>query len=1720
MADKEEGFSEEFLNYVRKTEGFSATPYWDHKQWSIGYGSKSYKGEPPISREEGERRLFSEMSYARNEVRKNFPNLKPHQVDALSSFSYNVGTAWMTNGSGMGNLVRQGDFEGARKKMLEYNKASGRFNSGLYKRRAEEGNMLVSSGGSTGPLAAPPPPRVDATPTTSLYHGGQPNDGTSGPPAPKPPEVVTAPEPEVPYQSRIQNTDMFSDEHYTPNVASEHDFNVPQADAINPYVSEFSTPEPQADEPEMVLVDKPDRNDFVRFGDYEPMNYVPVIPPAAEPGNDEFSGYRPIGTKEAWERTQEEIKNKKSWWDRADAAAEINMTGDMLQQLWRETKGLFTYKDPEFQLNAEELSKYPIAYQDFLAGANNALDYQSRKEDVDQRLEAQRILQDHSSWHWANMGVDMVALAIPSLLTDGAFAAGALAMRANLANSAARIATYGASGAAYGVADYTLNKRAGNEPDFAVTVGLSLLGGMAFGALSHARPSTKAKVYDAADRALDKELAPNVVAKKAAEKGLDPESVTIREGVDLDTKAVTKHDITGDAHVRPTLDPDSVITVNRTSVGGRLEKAIAEFEPDMVFTRANSEMVRPFIRASKAIATRMAEIFDRQAHRLEESGKYYAVVPASKVEHLESEIGKMLDGRVIKLERKMEDAVSVAQAAKDGHKAVVLEITVPKGSRVMTSDSLKFADRAGKLILGDGKLLVNKGHAVTKTLKVGGVNYVSKAGKAVEVEVHKITHKPNTRQKGRPVIVNGHAAHAGEEVSHGDLMGYNVDAEIGGPIRSLSAGASEAEDVLHGISKQTREILGSEMAGAEAYGRLVPKFTTIRRVEGKPWYSVEGWAADWRMLPTASNALATASNDYVANLGRHLIYGGADAKFSTLNKGAVDAPQSTDEIMRLIHDKTDRAIVKDLEESFNEYVKAAIKDEHGDKTRINQRIRRFIAANGIQARDEFDQLVGRQMRGDETHLVKFDDATQEVIRKAAAKTKKHLETMLEYAADPALALGQPSGKYRPVANMKAVLEEYRKNPKDYLPRVWSSRAIQGQIVRHGKRVFYNYLLANFRSTMGDKIDDALIVSLTKRFHDTILNAKSGYDNGLDMLHGHMNIDEFIHILERNGDEPLDPELVAALKVWAKPPPEKVSSGGGHTMHKAPLDEKTAFYDPDSRQSFVMSDFIEQNATRLVRAYNRTMSGRIALAATVVRDKTGKILHDGFTSDAEIENAFKIASQVATERGVAEVDSKFHNKRLRSAFDYILGNHPESSLHKNAEDAIRGLMTVTTIARMGVSGLNQIVEHGNAIAEGGIRVVLHTPAFQKFMGAVDAARKAADERGMKLFYDLMEHDYGIGAHMQTSHTAGKGDANVLFGTQFTDEGNFQKLLNKGARATVVGSGMLPMTAATQKSLFHAMASDWVRKARKAGGDYSKLPLRYKRKLTAMGIDQPTAERLIQQLSDGKLFEMSSDSMLGRLKFVNMNSTSFDPDAFSQFAIGLRRLTTRSIQEVKYGTMHPGLDGPLMRAMLQFKSFTVSSITQQGVQRFRQLSGGTQQLVQGAKQADVAMMGDALASLAEPTTALVTQFGLALGTYYVWCNLQTIGMSDSERRKFMKEKWDDDGAKLNAMISRAGMTGWLPTFWNSGMATLQQNDWVLGSARSSGLDNTFWPASFQYVQQSLKTALGEGLTAPFSEKSEFSSKDARDMSRIFSNFWLTDMMISYAARSLLPQDKPNR
>jgi lysozyme len=145
--------SEVGINLIKHYEGFYSTPYrCPAGLWTIGYGHVINGGRVlptdcnrVFLKSEIDELLIADLKRFERGVSLYCPvQLTQSQFDALVSFSFNLGLGTLQR-STMRQKINRGDFKGAAKVLLQYNKAGGKVLKGLDLRRKDEARLTYPS---------------------------------------------------------------------------------------------------------------------------------------------------------------------------------------------------------------------------------------------------------------------------------------------------------------------------------------------------------------------------------------------------------------------------------------------------------------------------------------------------------------------------------------------------------------------------------------------------------------------------------------------------------------------------------------------------------------------------------------------------------------------------------------------------------------------------------------------------------------------------------------------------------------------------------------------------------------------------------------------------------------------------------------------------------------------------------------------------------------------------------------------------------------------------------------------------------------------------------------------------------------------------------------------------------------------------------------------------------------------------------------------------------------------------------------------------------------------------------------------------------------------------------------------------------------------------------------------------------------------------------------
>ena len=150
---KEMASSQELIDIIKDFEGFSATPYKDNTQWTVGYGSYCGDSDDPkpnirLTEQEAEKRLRKDLSKTYEPIVNRYcksigKQPTQNQFDALVDLTYNLGGSWTTGKAVTSVLEEPADALSIVKGFGAYSRTGGKVSYVHVNRRIREALMYI-----------------------------------------------------------------------------------------------------------------------------------------------------------------------------------------------------------------------------------------------------------------------------------------------------------------------------------------------------------------------------------------------------------------------------------------------------------------------------------------------------------------------------------------------------------------------------------------------------------------------------------------------------------------------------------------------------------------------------------------------------------------------------------------------------------------------------------------------------------------------------------------------------------------------------------------------------------------------------------------------------------------------------------------------------------------------------------------------------------------------------------------------------------------------------------------------------------------------------------------------------------------------------------------------------------------------------------------------------------------------------------------------------------------------------------------------------------------------------------------------------------------------------------------------------------------------------------------------------------------------------------------
>ena len=145
--------SQELIDIIKDFEGFSATPYRDNTQWTVGYGSYCGDSDDPkpnirLTEEEAEKRLRKDLTRTYEPIVNKYcksigKQPSQNQFDALVDLTYNLGGSWTTGKAVTSVLEEATDALSIVKGFGAYSRTGGKVSYVHVNRRIREALMYI-----------------------------------------------------------------------------------------------------------------------------------------------------------------------------------------------------------------------------------------------------------------------------------------------------------------------------------------------------------------------------------------------------------------------------------------------------------------------------------------------------------------------------------------------------------------------------------------------------------------------------------------------------------------------------------------------------------------------------------------------------------------------------------------------------------------------------------------------------------------------------------------------------------------------------------------------------------------------------------------------------------------------------------------------------------------------------------------------------------------------------------------------------------------------------------------------------------------------------------------------------------------------------------------------------------------------------------------------------------------------------------------------------------------------------------------------------------------------------------------------------------------------------------------------------------------------------------------------------------------------------------------
>lgn len=696
----------------------------------------------------------------------------------------------------------------------------------------------------------------------------------------------------------------------------------------------------------------------------------------------------------------------------------------------------------------------------------------------------------------------------------------------------------------------------------------------------------------------------------------------------------------------------------------------------------------------------------------------------------------------------------------------------------------------------------------------------------------------------------------------------------------------------------------------------------------------------------------------------------------------------------------------------------------------------------MRSRTQFYELVSRVIRGGELGEQIANEFPP--VAKAAEYVREHQKELLRLA------------KTFRVKGFDGVYED-----DEYIMRVWKVSKLDEVQRMYGENALNDFISGAIRNAydqpLSKKLGDRMAKGLIRKIReveqarqagvDPHWMTKSDADLMIDLLEEQRDTLNALVAKNNQGDVTELEQLLEEVQIKIRAARKPDESTPARARRRVRLDETYSYTFPASgtapSTNIVLSDLLEENAETLLHVYTDQMISNMAL----------RKFHDRIGTESFETLRIRMMEDGATKDEMDKVELLYKS----------IGGMRIGGTGKLAE-AGRLLRAYQYLRVMNQVGFAQLAEIPIAVASGGFSAtVASLPTLKKVF------KKAQDGELSEELLREIEAIWAAGTdylrHQPYSRFDGTQQYLGDFGNQLEQK---NRVLQK---VTASISGFAMVDTALQRMAITIGINKFANIARTG-----KLPS--KKRLSAMGLDEDMARRIVRQIAGDKEqgiegYARLEDGPLGVSKVTQLNLAYWDDqEAAAAFVNALQIWSKRAVQQNDIGAFSAWMTSDWGKIFIQFRSFVISA--------------WEKQLIYGLAIRDLETW---------TTFALTSVFaGLA---YSAQTFANSVGRNDADEYRRERLSMDAIG---KAAFARAGYSSFLPAIADEALLRTGYEPWFSG-IRSSQLATSFVSGnpSIDFLNNLTGGVPRAFMAPPISSSYRFSQDDFHNIIRIlpFSN-----------------------